>query len=322
MSVRTHDTNSRVPTPSQEITQLLWDARQGAAENTFLVYDSAEIVILAFETTDAFPNTESTRAQHTDATREWAQHNDIKLPPAEAYLLIQSEFDQNWSLRIAEKYDRQLTLLDYRINFNDTKWDQYDVCVSGYAEIPGIHGTLRKEVKVQGFPSHRSNSEDTVKIWESLSHRETGHVFYSDETDSYVVPDATDYKSYPLVPVVLVSVYNALFSDVPDYTELITDEFTVCRRCGVYDESHSEHGVTVQDAIDPNDGWQRKYCETCYIHVLHNEYGVLTDLAELYVKQQRGASITELATEYGQSERHVTQMLDKLDDAVKHGNEF
>ena len=310
------------PTPPGDATQTVWAAREGASDHAKLVYDSSNAIILSFDEIHEFPGNASVRHEHLTATKHWAQQHNITLPESDVYLFLEPTLDTDWSHHVAEKYECPLSMLNYTINFNDAKWNQYDVSVSSQADIPGVHGTLRKELKVQGFATHRPNAVEEVRLWMSLTHLETDHVFYEDTTETYQVPEAQSYKSYPLVPAVLVSIYNNLFTEVSEYTELLTDTFTVCERCGVYDKTHSEQGVTVMQAIDPNGGWARQYCTDCYAQVISNEYGVLNALAQLYIQHEQGATHPELADAYGESESYVSQMIARVDDAVKRGRDF
>jgi hypothetical protein len=301
---------------------LIWNARTGGVSDPTILFDSNDRVVLAYENARTFPGEDADRTAHERAARVWADSRDTTLPEAGAFLVLDPDFEADWSQHIAETYDRPLVMLEYAVDFAHSKWRQYDASIYARADIPGMHGTLRKEVKVQGFPSHRPAAADEVQMWAGLSHLETGHVFEADDSHGYTVPDACDHDAYPLLPAVLTSVYNMLFADVARYRELLTEALTVCERCGVFDESHSERGLPVMDAVDPDGGWRREYCTNCYAQVLCNEYGVLPEIARLYVAHEHGESITDLARKTGETVAYVEEMLGRLDDAVKRGGEF
>lgn len=290
---------------TDEMTSLVWAARTGTRPGVSLVFDSSEYIVLAVD--DSPLTNESDRRAHERATEDWAANRDSSLPEASSYLFLDGHPSYDWSYRVAEDTDGITSLIRYRVDYHESKWNQYAASVSARAMIPRRHGTLCKHVKYQGFASHIPDARNTVTTYASLTHKETGHTFFENDVNSYTVPNAREDSSFPFVPPLLNSLYNQLFMHTTMHEE-IQELLTRCDRCGVFDKSHGDAGVDVE----PVDGGNNAYCPDCHASVLRQEHGVLDEVARNYVALKRGESPSSIANRSENPDEWVKKMLGKM----------
>lgn len=306
---------------------VVWQARYGSRTDAIVIYDADNALLLQYPDDDALPLAASKTPATHDALKEChqraadriAREADVQLSSAHPHIVVRPSDTLGWSEGVAAEYDRPYAPIEYEVNFASPKWDDYDVSACAWAEIPGRHGTLRKEVRVQGFPTHRSTETDTVTLHTTLTHLETGHEFESD-TESYDIPSAADFDSYPHIPHVRRSVYNVLFADAGDYTAVIENEFDLCERCGTYDRP--SENIYVDTSIDPDGGWEREYCTECYARRLHDEYGVTQTVGRIYALRSTGIAYTTIADWLDHDVSFVRRMAENLEEAVHSGDSY